>query len=58
MSRRVRTLLGVLIFAISIALLIWGLAPTRRETRIQNISPSEMQLPTPVSYLTQPEAAL
>jgi hypothetical protein len=31
------------------ALLIWGLAPARRETRIQNISPSEMQLPTPSS---------
>jgi len=49
MSRRVRTLLGVLIFAMSIALLIWGLAPLRREIRIQNISPSEMQLPTPIS---------
>jgi len=69
MSRRVRTLLGVLIFAISIALLIWGLAPLRREIRIQDISPSEMQLPTPVSLhfdtalplsasLTQPEVAL
>jgi hypothetical protein len=58
MSRRIRIVLGVLIFIISIALLIWGFAPTRRETRIQNISPSEMQLPTPVSLQIQPEAAL
>lgn len=58
MSRRIRIILGVLIFGISIALLIWGLAPSRRETRIQNISPSEMQLPTAVSFLLQPEVAL
>lgn len=49
MSRRVRIVLGVLILIISISLLIWGLAPARRETRIQNISPSEMELPTPTS---------
>jgi len=42
-------LLGILILAISIALLYWGFAPSRRETRIQNISPSEMELPTPSS---------
>ena len=49
MSRRVRVFLGVLILAVSISLLIWGLAPARREIRIQDISPSEMQLPTPTS---------
>ena len=49
MSRRIRILLGIIILTISISLLIWGLAPARRETRIQNISPSEMQLPTPMS---------
>ena len=49
MSRRIRILLGVIILTISISLLIWGLTPARRETRIQNISPSEMQLPTPMS---------
>jgi hypothetical protein len=38
-----------MILAISIYLLIWGFAPAKRETRIQNISPSEMQLPTPSS---------
>ena len=58
MSRRVRIVLGVSIFIISIALLIWGFLPTRREIRIQNISPSEMQLPTPISLLIQPEVAL
>ena len=58
MSRRVRIVLGVSIFIISIALLIWGFLPTRREIRIQNISPSEMQLPTPSSLLIQPEVAL
>jgi len=58
MSRRVRTLLGVLIFAMSIALLIWGLAPLRREIRIQNISPLEMQLPTPISLRSDQWVAL
>jgi hypothetical protein len=38
--------------------LIWGLVPMKRETRIQTISPSEMQLPTPITLLTQPEPAL
>jgi hypothetical protein len=50
MTRKVRILLGILILAISISLLIWGIIPARRETRIQNISPSEMQLPTPTSF--------
>jgi hypothetical protein len=50
MSRKLRITLGVIVFIISIALLIWGFAPTRRETRIQNILPSEMQLPTPSSF--------
>lgn len=50
MTRKIRILLGVLILAISIGLLIWGFTPARRETRIQNISPSEMELPTPSSF--------
>jgi len=58
MSRKLRITVGVLIFVISISLLIWGFLPTRREIRIQNISPSEMQLPTPSSLLIQPEVAL
>jgi hypothetical protein len=51
-------LLGVLILAISISLLIWGFAPARRETRIQNISPSEMELPTPSSFQFDLDAGL
>jgi hypothetical protein len=50
MSRKIRIILGVLILVVSISLLVWGLAPLHRETRIQNISPSEMQLPTPSSF--------
>ena len=46
MPRKVRIVIGVLIFVVSIALLIWGFASWRRETRRQNISPSEMQLQT------------
>jgi hypothetical protein len=49
MSRKLRIILGILILVISISLLIWGFAPARHETRIQNISPLEMQLPTPSS---------
>lgn len=69
MSRRIRIMMGILILAISIALLYWGFAPARRETRIQNISPAEMELPTPSSMqldtgkllsasITQPGLAL
>ena len=58
MSRRLRIIVGVLILAVSISLLIWGLSPLRREIRIQNISPSEMQLPTPISLRSGLWAAL
>ncbi|HXQ33817.1 MAG TPA: hypothetical protein VN843_07390 [Anaerolineales bacterium] len=51
MSRRIRILLGIIILTISIALLIWGYAPTLYETRVQPISPSELQLPTPEAFL-------
>ena len=50
MTRKLLTLLGVLILAFSIWLLIWGFAPARRERRVQDISPAEMQLPTPSSF--------
>ena len=52
--RQIRIILGVLIVIISIALLVWGLLPSRREVRIQPISPTEMQLPTPSSLYIQP----
>jgi len=53
MTRKIRIFLGVLIFLISLGLLIWAYAPIRHETRIQNISPSEMQLPSPSSMLLE-----
>lgn len=45
MSRKIRVLLGIIILALSISLLIWGFAPTRKETRVQPIAPSDLQLP-------------
>ena len=45
MVRKIRTLLGILILMISLSLLIWGFAPSRKETRIQPIAPSELHLP-------------
>ena len=51
MSRRLRILLAIIILTISISLLIWGYAPSQHETRVQPISPSELQLPTPEAFL-------
>lgn len=56
MSRRLRILLGILILTLSLALLIWGFMPLGRITRTQPISPSDMQLPTPISLHTYPIA--
>ncbi|HSB02340.1 MAG TPA: hypothetical protein VLE49_16940 [Anaerolineales bacterium] len=53
--RGARIILGMIILILSCALLIWGLLPARRETRSQPISPTELQLPTPSSFLVQPE---
>ncbi len=52
--RKVRLILSVIILTISIALLLWGYLPNPRETRIQNISPEEMQLPNPSSLQIAP----
>lgn len=52
--RRIRIVLGVAILVISMALLIWAYRPLDRITNTQPISPSDMQLPTPTSLLTQP----
>jgi hypothetical protein len=49
MNRRLRIILGVLILALSIALLVWGFMPLDRITRTQPISPFDLQLPTPTS---------
>ena len=51
MIRRIRIVLGVVILSVSIALLVWGYRSPERETRIQSIDSSEMQLPTPISLL-------
>ena len=50
MARKIRLLLAILILAISLALLVWGLWPNLVETRIVPVGPSQMQLPTPISY--------
>lgn len=54
MIKRIRVLLGILILAVSIALLVWGYRPLGRETLTNPISPSDLQLPTPVSLLIDP----
>lgn len=48
--RRVRIFVGITILILSIALLVWGMLPARRETRLQPISPTDLQLPTPASF--------
>ncbi len=50
MARKIRLLLAILILALSLALLIWGLWPIIMETRIVPVDPDQMQLPTPVSF--------
>jgi hypothetical protein len=50
MARKIRFVLAILILALSFALLVWGLWPDPEETRILPVDPSQMQLPTPVSY--------
>lgn len=50
-TRRIRIILGIVILVLSIALLVWGFAPVRHEIRTQPISPTELQLPTPESFL-------
>lgn len=45
MRKKIRLFIAAIILAISISLLVWSYAPNPRETRIQTISPAEMQLP-------------
>lgn len=52
--KRMRVILGVLLFALSIALLIWAFKPLDRITRTQPIPPQDLQLPTPISLLVTP----
>lgn len=53
--RRLRIVLGIIILVFSLSLLIWGLLPLRREVRTQPISPTDLQLPTPTSFLMDPD---
>ncbi|HEX5807621.1 MAG TPA: hypothetical protein VFY25_03080 [Anaerolineales bacterium] len=53
--RRIRIILGIAVLILSIALLLWGLLPPKREIRTQPISPSELQCPTPSSFLIYPD---
>lgn len=53
--RRLRIVLGIIILILSLSLLIWGLLPLRREVRTQPISPTDLQLPTPTSFLMDSE---
>jgi len=50
MARKIRLFLAILILAISLSLLVWGLGPNPEERRITPVDPGQMQLPTPVSY--------
>jgi len=50
MSRKIRLVIAIVILAISIYMLVWGYSPNPRVTIDRNISPSEMQLPTPSSF--------
>jgi hypothetical protein len=50
-STKTRRVVGLLILLISLALLIWGIWPIASEVRIVPVAPSEMQLPTPASWL-------
>jgi hypothetical protein len=43
--KKIRLFLAAVILALSIALLVWAYSPNPRETRVQPIAPSEMQLP-------------
>ena len=47
--KNIRLILSVIILAVSIILLVWGFSPNPRETRIQTVSPTEVQRPTPSS---------
>lgn len=53
--KNIRLFFALVILAISIVLLVWGFSPNPRATRIQTISPTEMQLPTPSSFQFAPE---
>jgi len=50
MTRKIRLVLAIIILTVSLSLLLWGIWPNLMETRILPVDPSQMQLPTPVSF--------
>lgn len=56
--KKIRLALAAIILTVSIILLIWGFSPNPRKERIQTISPSEMQIPTPSSFRPNPAAGI
>ena len=48
---RIGLVLAVMILAISLVILAWGLLPGERIIERQTIKPTEMQLPTPSSFI-------
>ena len=53
--RRMRIVLGIIILTVSLGLLIWGIKPLGKEIRTQPLDSTELQLPTPISFLSPPE---
>jgi hypothetical protein len=50
--RRIRIVLGIIILTVSLTLFIWGIKPLDKEIRTQPLDSSELQLPTPISFLS------
>jgi hypothetical protein len=48
--RRVRIIVGIIVLTLSLVLLLWGFLPARHEIRSQPISPTDLQLPTPITF--------
>jgi hypothetical protein len=44
--KNIRLILALILVTVSLALLIWGFWPMERETRVLNIPPAELVLPT------------
>jgi hypothetical protein len=49
--RKLRLLLTLLILALSLGLLIWGLLPPGTENAVVPLGPADLQLPTPIGNL-------
>jgi hypothetical protein len=57
LKSRLRLVIALVMLAISLAALAWSILPGARIVRRQRIQPTEMQFPTPASFLP-PEKAL